>query len=312
MRSPCAKRWVFTINNFSYDEHIIVQNLKDNENIEYIIAEMEHLDDGTPHIQGFLKTKDKKRRNQIEGLLGGRAFVEVANGTDVQNINYCKKENQVIVESGNFVGVSRGASIKTDEDAKIMLEDIKTMNEDEFEAAHPKFYLMNRQKYKEFHHEYMVRQQKVYDGNLKKKNIWIWGPPGTGKSRCSRIGVEQYQIFSKSFNKWWNGYDPCNTKRIVIDDWPSKENGGAILAQHLKIWADRYPFTGETKGGHIAIAPQYQLIITSNYSIERCFTTEEDIEAIRRRFTEIYWTETRETMNPYEAYELSDLLIEND
>ena len=136
MRSPYAKRWVFTINNFTYEEQIIVVNLKDNENIDYIIAEMEHLETGTPHIQGFLKTKEKKRRNQIEGLLGGRAFVEVANGTDVQNITYCKKENQVIVESGNFVGVSRGASIRTDEDAKIMLDDIKSMNEDEFEAAH--------------------------------------------------------------------------------------------------------------------------------------------------------------------------------
>ena len=59
----------------------------------------------------------------------------------------------------------------------------------------------------------------------------------------------------------------------------------------MKIWADRYTFTGEIKGAHSVIAPSYNLIVTSNYSIRECFSSIEDVEAIQRRFTEIYFDE---------------------
>jgi len=76
------------------------------------------------------------------------------------------------------------------------------------------------------------------------------------------------------------------TKRVIIDDWPDVDHGGDMLVQHLKIWADRYPFTAEVKGSHHAIMPNFQLVITSNYSIDECFKNEKDREAIKRRITE--------------------------
>lgn len=311
-RSPLAKRWCFTINNFTQPEQEAVQSLEGNPLVQYVVAEMEHLDQGTPHIQGYIHLTQKKRRSQVEGMLGGRAHVEVAQGSEADNIKYCTKEDLVIIQWGNAVGATRAGAIKTDEDAAAMLKDIREMKEDDFEAAHPKYYLLHKQTYRDFHHEHMVKSQKTWDGSLKKKNLWIWGPPGTGKSRCSRIGVPFYQIFAKAFNKWWNGYDICNTKRVIIDDWPSAEEGGQILCQHLKIWADRYPFTAETKGGHIAVEPNYQLIITSNYPISRCFKTDEDIQAIRRRFKEIKWEADKEVQDPYECDEIDDSIDEDE
>lgn len=54
----------------------------------------------------------------------------------------------------------------------------------------------------------------------------------------------------------------------------------------MKIWADKYPCTGETKGGHVNLNHRV-LIVTSNYSIEHLFKEDRAMcEAIKTRFVE--------------------------
>lgn len=115
----------------------------------------------------------------------------------------------------------------------------------------------------------------IMDGNLE--NLWLWGAPGTGKTRWA---WEHYpDLYVKDAgNKWWDGYHGQET--VLLDDWDPRNE---ILTQKLKIWADRYPFRAECKGGSMMARPK-RVIITSNYSIEACFTHPEDVEAIKRRF----------------------------
>ena len=296
-----ARRWVFTINNFTYEEEEAVRALELNEKITTVVAEEEHLDDPeqTPHIQGYIHTNALVYRTVIERWLGGRAYVEIARGSEKENWDYCTKENQVIVEKKDEKLIQSIKNPKNDEEARTLLADMRAMNEETFEATYPVFYMKHQVLYRQFRHEALIKEQTTWDGELKQKNLWIWGPPGTGKSRMARYGLKSYEIFAKAFNKWWNGFLQEQTKRVIIDDWPNSDNGGDILVQHLKIWSDRYPFTAETKGGHIAVEPSYQLIITSNYPIEICFRSEEDREAIRRRFSEIHWTNNKHQIDPY-------------
>ena len=56
-----------------------------------------------------------------------------------------------------------------------------------------------------------------------------------------------------------------------------------VLSTHLKNWADRYPFTAETKGGGKTIRPR-RVVVTSNYHPSSLFEDQETIAAIERRF----------------------------
>lgn len=58
------------------------------------------------------------------------------------------------------------------------------------------------------------------------------------------------------------------------------------LGHHLKIWADKYACTGETKGGHINLNHRV-IIVTSNYSIDHIFKDPAMREAIKTRFKEV-------------------------
>ena len=61
-----------------------------------------------------------------------------------------------------------------------------------------------------------------------------------------------------------------------------------MLAQHIKLWADRYGVILETKGGALASAYEH-FVVTSQYSLEDCFGYEtKTLEAMQRRFKVIH------------------------
>lgn len=120
---------------------------------------------------------------------------------------------------------------------------------------------------------------------IRRKCFWIYGPSGIGKSYLVRNSFND--IYEKSNNKWWDGYN--NEKNVLIDDL---DKTSIKLSYYLKIWGDNYRFNAEIKGG--IIQPIYnKLIITSNYDIKNLFYDEynpdyELINALKRRYEEIY------------------------
>jgi len=108
---------------------------------------------------------------------------------------------------------------------------------------------------------------------------WYYGETGTGKSTAARSESTNYYI--KGINKWWDGFD--DHPLVIIEEWSPMENAATnIMGCYLKQWCDHHPFSAETKGGMRIIRPK-KIIITSNYSLDECFSDPNVLNPLKRR-----------------------------
>lgn len=89
-RQGRAKNWCFTLNNPTLEEKIHLSTLINDAN--YVILGRERGANDTPHIQGFISFKERKRFKTAKDLIGSRCHLEVARGSPAENRKYCSKE----------------------------------------------------------------------------------------------------------------------------------------------------------------------------------------------------------------------------
>ena len=97
-----AKRWCFTLNNYTSEEVNSITALSDREDVQYLVFGYETGDQGTPHLQGYVYFSVAKRFATVTGLIP-RAHLEVSRGTPKEASEYCKKESN-FVEFGALPG----------------------------------------------------------------------------------------------------------------------------------------------------------------------------------------------------------------
>jgi len=255
--------YCFTLNNWTEEEYEKLVALP----CKYLILGKEIGENGTPHIQGYIHFERNVRFNTVKKYIP-RAHIEQAKGTPAQNSDYCKKDGN-FEERGKLPQTAKQASkeayaeiLKRAEDGDIQW----------IKDHYPRMWIQLS------HRIESLQQPKntILDGELRHE--WWVGPTGSGKSR---LLWELYPThFQKDANKWWCGYRHQNV--VAIEEWsPKNECTGSFL----KIWADRYPFTGQIKGGSLQRIRPVKLIILSNYEIDDCFPDRRDAEPLHRRFT---------------------------
>lgn len=283
-------RWCFTINNPTEEDVHNVKHLSEQDWVKSAIAEFEHLNEGTPHIQGFMILNGQKYLSWLKNAyFGPRIHLEVARGTTKQAWDYCTKEGNIIIEYNKPDTVDRTPHRRGDELARNILRDIGELDEEDFKEQYPSFYLRNKPIYDQHRISYLQRTAIAYNSELHDKNLWLYGPTGTGKTTFALSGLPVYQIYSKpATNKWFDGFDPARHKRVVLDDLPILQPGSNI-PYYLKIWADHYGCTVEKKGSGTFLDARIPIIVTSNFSIDEAIPNEIDRQAIKRRFREVYW-----------------------
>lgn len=259
-----SKRWCFTLNNYSPDELAKILATV----CIYLVVGKEVGQSGTPHLQGFIIFEKMQRLSAMKKLLD-RAHWEPARGSTDQASDYCKKD-------GDFEerGVKPKTAAKAGGDAeKSRWDDAKKRaREGDLDGVPSDIYIKYYRTLKEIAKDNMTKPEDADDVT----GVWLYGPPGVGKSRKAR---DDYPgAYLKMQNKWWDGYQ--NEDFVILDDFDSKE-----LGHHLKIWADRYSFLAETKGGALHIRPK-KIVITSNYSPDdpKFDWDDEMRSAIKRRF----------------------------
>jgi len=256
-----SKRWVFTINN---PEEGVEETIKAWECVYQSVGRETAPETGTPHLQGYIYF-DKNKRLAAVKKLHATAHWEAAKGNVQQNKDYTQKD-------GNFWEVGDAPEDQRGADEKERWKRARDVAESggDFADIPDDIYLRYYRTLKEIRKDFMAKAPDA-DGVT---GVWYWGPPGTGKSRKAR--EEFPDSYLKMQNKWWDGYQ--GEESVILDDFDSKE-----LGHHLKIWADRYAFIAETKGGAIQIRPKH-FVITSNYSPADLWDDQVLVEAIRRRF----------------------------
>lgn len=276
-----AKRWCGTWNNYTQDEEEELKRFME-ANCEYACYGREVGESGTDHLQFYMRFKKQVHGSYIKKHLT-KCHFEVCKGTEIQNINYCFKQNKTyeLGEPRAEVCKEREKYQKTKE----LINDYMSMDYLTFREKHPWEALNMKTKLEQWRIDTLMVKDP-WNGELKDKNYWIWGPPGTGKSRWARSQCDPSQIYLKAANKWWNGYIDNKHKMVLFEDFP---NDAKFLGALMKVWADRYTFTAEVKGGALFIEPSnWALIVTANYRMADCFDPT-DYEALERRFTELHF-----------------------
>ena len=239
------RNWVVTINNYTGVPD--AEFLKGPPPIKYLCFGKEVSSTGTPHLQMYVSFVNAVAQpSQYFRRFGNGHFIP-ANGTADQNAEYCSKEGDFTEfgtrpqsqwdqghhgARGGHYGAWGGQHGGRGGDMEIarweMTWDLAKQGKIEEIPADI------RLRHYSTINKIAAKYQKAPPKLSKMDNLWIFGPPGTGKSTF--VHNEYPGAFKKSFTKWWCGYNPDDEghRNVILDDlhlrWGEKEL--------LKNWAD--------------------------------------------------------------------------
>lgn len=90
-----AKRWCFTLNNYTEEELSVIGSKVPELCSKYIIGK-EVGESGTPHLQGYIELKVKARPKGLFNI--DRIHWECARGNVMENNKYCSKDNVWLIK----------------------------------------------------------------------------------------------------------------------------------------------------------------------------------------------------------------------
>lgn len=158
-----SRNWCFTLNNYLESD---VQRLK-SEDYQYVFQEEKGEGEGTPHLQGLIKIKDKKSLKQMK-VVNDKAHWEVCRNV-AASINYCTKEETrcgEIYTNINAVKKKLGVKKKShDQMTSEILEKIKSEMKNEYYEKYPEAKIQDEE-WEAFKLKKLVEKWEAYQNDM--------------------------------------------------------------------------------------------------------------------------------------------------
>lgn len=261
-----SRHWCGTINHYRLNERPIKHVPRD---LSYAVCGSEVGENGVPHLQIYVVCNKKMRLTALRKLMP-RAHLEIMRGTPKQASDYCKKDGY-FWEEGDF-------PITAGESQQDKWKEIHTLakanDTNRFYEEHAQVSFLHAKKFDDLvdHYKAKLVPLPIIDAR------WYMGPSGSGKSLAARTEFPDFYL-KPTATKWWPKYNRQDT--VLLDDL-GKTHG--YMLEALKNWADHYPFTAETKGGHTGLIRPVRIIVTTQYHWNELTEDKELRAAIARRF----------------------------
>jgi hypothetical protein len=282
MSNP-AKRWCFTLNNYTQDELRSIRESaerRDSPIYEYIVFGREMGARNTPHLQGFLILASKLRLRQVKALPGlARCHLEISRGTPQEASEYCKKDG----DYDEFGRLPNSQGKRTDfERLKEWIKEQPTApSRSDLAEAFPSLYGRYRQSCLEFV-EMFGRRPNLVDGTLREwqrdldgrissppddRKVWFVIDPGGNKGKSwlvrywfsTRDDIQRLSIGKRDDL----AYAIDVTKKIFVFDIP---RGSMDMLQYsiLEQLKDRMIFSAKYQSTCKVIAHKVHVIVFCN------------------------------------------------
>lgn len=263
---------LFTWNNYAADD---VEHVK-----EYIKSEcvygcfsQEVGESGTPHLQGYVRWKNKRSCEALKKAMKNKIHYGdqngYTNGTAEQNRNYCAG---LVEKKGNKLNPTfweYGEMTKQGErtDWSVAVTQLRSgVDVAEVIEQQPQMLPCVR----------ALERYKALTLKPKHREVHVFvlvGDAGCGKTRWAYEKCPD--LYSKPRGDWWDGYTGQST--ILLDDY----YGWLPYCELLRV-LDRYPYQVPVKGGYVH-AQWDTVIITSNKPPQQWYKDIGLTPALRRR-----------------------------
>lgn len=282
-RGNAQKGWVFTLHLSAVEtkmggtptfEEVKQESIEilDDVPCDYGFAGLERAPStGALHWQGYFSLEKKQRMSWLKKYGRGLIHWEAAKANWDKSFDYCRKDEDKPHFDWWQTGDLPEHKNNGEREKKRWKQARDLAKSGDLDGIDDQIFLSHYGNINKIARDYQQPPQDLPDYNFE----WIWGRSGSGKSSLAR--QENPNPYPKNTNKWWCAFKDGQT--ALIEDLDPEQ--AKYMAGFIKVWADKFPFNGEAKGGSRIIRPP-KLVITSQYTIEECFN-ERDAEAIRRR-----------------------------
>lgn len=273
-----TKYFVFTLNNYTSTQIDALDSWV-HTSCTFATWGFEIGDSGTPHLQGYLELRTRKRRSTLKRELSeiglNSIHLERRRGTGQQASDYCHDPDKVHEQPGFFYG-----TLAQPEQGK--RNDLAALREDLLDGQPLRHIAEN-------HFGSFLRYQRgilAFRNVVAPQRMWptdvqvLWGNTGVGKTRRVFQEVALENMYVHQGTQWFDGYD--GQTDVLFDEY----SGSYFPLPYLLKLLDRYPMQVPIKGGFVSWIPR-RIWITSNYPPTEWYPNArpEHVAAMLRRIT---------------------------